>query len=100
VSDQSNFDPWDLPRFHTHPGPGKRSGAVRLWEGWKRLGMAAAKANLYVLLFIIYWTVFAVTAVVAKILGRDWLGIRFDPRKIWRAVPPPPDDIEEFHRQF
>ncbi len=100
MSNQSNFDPWELPRFRNRAERAKSALSRRLWEGWKRFGMALAKVNLYILLFIIYWTVFAATAVIAKVLSRDWLRVKLDPRRIWHTMPPAPTDKEEFYRQF
>jgi len=100
VNASFTFDPWELKRFRAgetaeRPGLGKR-----VIEAWKRFGMAIAKVNLYVLVFIIYWTVFAVTALIAKLLGRDWLEVKSRRKELWHPLPQPPESDEGYYRQF
>jgi hypothetical protein len=46
MSSVSNFDPFELPLFRNGAKRKKSALARRLWEGWKRFGMAVAKVNL------------------------------------------------------
>ena len=96
----SNFDPFELPLFRNGAKRKKSALAMRLWEGWKRFGMAVAKVNLYVLVFIIYCSMFAVTAIIVKVLQRDWLQIRHSDREFWCAIPPKQPGMDQFYRQF
>ena len=97
-----NFNPFDLPHFRDAPKKKRAPLARRLWEGWKRFGMAVAKVNLYVLTFVIYWTVFAVTAVTSKVLRRDWLEIKNNGGELWRPLPQSKQDadLNRHYRQF
>ena len=98
----SDYNSFDLPRFRDTPKKQKPPLAGRLWEAWKRFGMAVAKVNLYVLTFVIYWTVFAVTAVTATVLRRDWLEIKNHGKELWHPLPQHEEttDISRHCRQF
>ena len=81
----------------------KPSFLKRLWEGWKRIGLFIGKVNLYVLTFIVYWTVFLVTALIAKMLRRDFLSIRMgkdQENTFWKPLPEADTSIEKHQRQF
>lgn len=96
----SKIDPWELPRFRTPAAKPKQGLLKRIWESWKRLGMGLGKVNLYIVLFIIYWTVFAITAIIAKILGRDWLELKAKTKNYWHEHPEPANVKDEHYRQF
>ena len=74
----------------------------RIWEGWKKIGLFIGKVNLYILTFIIYWTIFSLTAIITQILRRDFLNIR--PKKEagshWAPLPESDPSIEKHQRQF
>ena len=96
----SDFDPFELPIFRDGVKKKKSALAARLWEAWKRFGMAVAKVNLYVLVFVIFWTIFAVTAVIVKLLRRDWLQIKHPEREFWHPIPHEQPDMNKCYRQF
>jgi len=94
------YDPWELKRFRAVETDKKPGLGKRIAEGWKKFGMAIAKVNLYALVFLIYWTVFAVTAVIAKVLGRDWLEIKSAGKELWHPLTEQPKSDESHYRQF
>ena len=91
-----------LPDKTQKSEPAKQSLLRRFWEGWKRAGLFIGKVNLYVLTFIVFWTVFAVTSIIAALLRRDFLNIR--PVKgvssHWIPLPETEATIESHQRQF
>ena len=78
-----------------------KSGLARLWEGLKAFQNRVAIALTVVLLFILYFTVFAVVAILAKLLGQDLLHPdKPEPGTHWLQRGPAPDTLESFARQF
>ena len=78
-----------------------KSGLARLWEGLKAFQNRVAIALTVVLLFILYFTVFAVVAILAKLLGKDLLHPdKPEPGTHWLQRGPAPDTLESFARQF
>ena len=78
-----------------------KSGLARLWEGLKAFQNRVAIALTVVLLFILYFTVFAVVAILAKLLGKDLLHPdKPEPGTLWLQREPAPDTLESFARQF
>jgi len=78
-----------------------KSGLARLWESLKAFQNRVAIALTVVLLFILYFTVFAVVAIVAKLLGKDLLHPdKPEPGTHWLRREPAPDTLESFVRQF
>ena len=81
--------------------PNKKSGLTRLWEGLKAFQNRVAIALTVVLLFILYFTVFAVVAIFARLLGKDLLHpLTPAPGTYWLQREPVDDKIESFIRQF
>ena len=78
-----------------------KSRLARLWEGLKAFQNRIAVALTVVLLFILYFTVVAVVAIVAKLLGKDLLHPdKPEPGTHWLQRGPAPDTLESFARQF
>jgi len=81
--------------------PKDKSGLARLWDGLKAFQNRVAIALTVVLLFILYFTVFAAVAIVAKLLGKDLLHPdKPEPGTHWLQRGPAPDTLESFARQF
>ena len=78
-----------------------KSGLARLWESLKAFQNRVAIALTVVLLFILYFTVFAVVAILAKLFGQDLLHPdKPEPGTHWLRREPAPDTLESFARQF
>lgn len=73
-----------------------------LWDGWKKVGLFLGKVNLYIVTFIIYWTVFAITALILKLMRKDFLAVKWTEKEKSYWVPLPPNDkaIERHYKQF
>lgn len=81
--------------------PNDKSGLARLWEGLKAFQNRVAVALTVVLLFILYFTVFAVVAILAKLFGKDLLHPdEPEPGTYWLRREPAPDALESYARQF
>lgn len=89
-------------REKTAAAPSKLSPPKRIWEAWKRAGLFIGKVNLYILTFIVYWTVFAITSIVSKVLRKDFLAIRIKKgeKSFWARLHETPNTIEGHQRQF
>jgi len=93
----------ELPIFRSEKQkPAGTSFWKRVWEGWKKVGLFIGKVNLYVLTFVIFWTVFGVTALIAKLLRRDFLMIRSKKGQsgYWVELPSEELSEEEYYHQF
>jgi hypothetical protein len=79
----------------------KTSWVARLWNGLKAFQNRVAVALTVVLLFILYFTVFAVVAIVARLLGKDLLEPdKSRPDTYWLSRQPVEHTLEAFSRQF
>ena len=79
----------------------KTSWVSRLWNGLKAFQNRVAVALTVVLLFILYFTVFAVVAIVARLLGKDLLEPdKPRPDTYWLSRQPVEHTLEVFSRQF
>ncbi len=81
--------------------PTFQSRLARLWQRAKAIQHAVAVAITVALLFVVYFTVVAVVAVVARLLGKDLL----HPRpplagSHWIAREPVTPRLEDLARQF
>lgn len=73
----------------------------RLWNGLKAFQNRVAVALTVALLFVLYFTVFAVVAIVARLLGKDLLHLdRPEPGSYWLRREPASNNLELFLRQF
>lgn len=61
-----------------------------------RVGAHQAEA----LLTLVYWTVVGPTAVLLKVIGRDYLNVRATPGSHWHARPAFPRDPESLSRPY
>ncbi len=78
-----------------------KSGLARLWDGLKAFQNRVAIALTVVLLFILYFTVFAVIAILAKLFGKDLLHPdKPEPGSHWLRREPADNTLESFARQF
>lgn len=85
---------WQRRRF---PEPIERAlDAVRGW--WLRVAKRIGHAQTVVILTLVYFTVVAVTAVIARLAGRDFLRLRAP--GAWRPRRHTRDTIETLRRQF
>jgi hypothetical protein len=75
---------------------------LKFWNGWKRVGLFIGKVNLYILTFVVYWSIFALTSIIAKILRRDFLNIRKTKgmETYWVKIPEIEATMENSKRQF
>ncbi len=81
--------------------PTNKSALARLWDGLKAFQNRIAIALTVVLLFVLYFTVFAVVAVLARLLGKDLLhNERPEPGTWWLRREAADDTLESFARQF
>lgn len=73
-----------------------------LWDAWKRAGIFLAKVNLYIVTFLIYWSVFAVTALIIKLMRKDFLAIGQQAKEesYWTPLPSPDNSLERYYKQF
>lgn len=73
-----------------------------LWDWWKNTARFFGKVNLYIATFIIYWTVFAITALILKLIRKDFLAVRGREKEESYWVPLHPHDkgIERHYKQF
>jgi hypothetical protein len=77
------------------------SWRARLWNGLKTFQNRVAVALTVVLLFILYFTVFAVVAIVARLLGQDLLHPdKSGPDTFWISRRPVENALDAFSRQF
>jgi len=78
-----------------------KSGFVKLWEGLKAFQNRVAIALTVVLLFALYFTVFAVVAIIARLLGKDLLHPdKPEPGTHWLRREPVEHTLAAFARQF
>jgi hypothetical protein len=81
--------------------PGNTNKWARLWNSLKAVQNRVAVALTVVLLFILYFTVFAVVAIVARLLGKDLLHPdNPGPDTYWLSRQPVEHALEAFSRQF
>ena len=74
---------------------------ARFWNSLKAFQNRVAVALTVVLLFILYFTVFAVVAIVARLLGQDLLHPgKPEPGTYWHSRQPVEHTLEAFARQF
>ena len=73
-----------------------------IWDRWKRAGLFIGKANLYILTFVVYWTVFAITSIIAKVARKDFLKIRVKEgeNSYWAPLAENETSMEKHQRQF
>jgi hypothetical protein len=80
---------------------GNKSGLTKLWEGLKAFQNKVAVGLSIAVLFVLYFTVFAVVAILAKLLGKDLLHPdKPEPGTLWLRREPAPSTLESFARQF
>lgn len=80
---------------------GDKSGLARLWDGLKAFQTKVAIGLSIALLFILYFTVFAVVAIFARLLGKDLLHPeKPEPGTHWLRRQPVEHTLETFARQF
>jgi hypothetical protein len=73
----------------------------RFWQALKTLQNRLAVALSIGVLFILYFTVFAVVAILAKLVGKDLLDPgQAEPGSHWLRREPVENTIESFARQF
>jgi len=91
-----------VKKIQNPDSPVRLSLLKKMWEGWKRVGLFIGKVNLYILTFIAYWTVFSITAIISRILRRDFLKIRLKAGEssYWAPLPESDFSIEKHQRQF
>ena len=78
-----------------------KSGFAKLWEGLKAFQNRVAIALTIVLLFVLYFTVFAVVAIFARLLGKDLLHPdKPEPGTHWLKRGPVENTLEALARQF
>ena len=75
---------------------------ARLWDGLKRAAIVWARVVNTVLLGIVYFTVFGLTSLSARLLGQDLLGVRPRPKSesLWRDWESKDVDLESCLHQF
>lgn len=79
----------------------KKSGFAKFWDGLKAFQNRVAIALSVVLLFILYFTVFAIVAIFARLLGKDLLHPdKPEPGTHWLRRGPVEHTLEAFARQF
>jgi hypothetical protein len=78
-----------------------KSGLAKFWDGLKAFQNRVAIALTVVLLFVFYFTVFAVVAVIARLLGKDLLHPdKPEPGTHWLKREPVQHTLQAFARQF
>jgi len=78
-----------------------KSGLARFWDGLKAFQNRVAIALTVVLLFVLYFTVFAVVALIARLLGKDLLHPdKPEPGTHWLKREPVQHTLQAFVRQF
>ncbi len=78
-----------------------KGGLTRLWTVLRTIQQRVASALTVALLFILYFTVFAVVAILARLLGKDLLHPdKPDPDSYWLSRQPVEHSLESFARQF
>ena len=78
-----------------------KSGFAKLWEGLKAFQNRVAIALTIILLFVLYFTVFAVVAIFARLLGKDLLHPdKPEPGTHWLKREPVDHMLGAFARQF
>ncbi len=81
--------------------PSTKPVLQRVWDALKAFQHRVAIALTIVVLAMLYFTVFAVVAIAARVSGKDLL----EPEKPmpgthWLRRPPADDNLESFSRQF
>jgi len=78
-----------------------KSGLAKFWDALKSFQSKVAVALSVVVLFILYFTVFAIVAIVAKLLGQDFLHPgQPEPVSYWLKREPVEHALEAFGHQF
>lgn len=69
---------------------------------WKRFAHVLGVVNTHLVLFVTYWVVFGIVAVVLKLLRKDYLRLRWKGRdgSYWLDREPDVDSIERARYQF
>ena len=84
----------------TSPVTGASSVGKRLWSGVKRAFHALGLAQNFIFLAIFYFLLFGPMALVARLTGRDFLGLRHPDREsFWQKRPPEDLSLERAKRQ-
>jgi hypothetical protein len=79
----------------------KTSWLTRLWDGLKAFQNRVAIALTVVLLFILYFTVFAVVAMAARLTGQELLHSgKAGKDSFWLPREPVEHSLQAFSRQF
>lgn len=77
------------------------SWPARIWQRLKAVQHAVAMALTVALLFVLYWTVFAVVALVARWTGKDLLQREAPlPNSYWLQREPARRELADLTRQF
>jgi hypothetical protein len=77
------------------------SWPARLWQRLKAVQHAIATALTVALLFVLYWTVFAAVALVARLSGKDLLQREPPlPNSYWLKREPARRQLADLSRQF
>ncbi len=79
----------------------KTSWLTRLWDGLKAFQNRVAIALTVVMLFILYFTVFAVVAIIARLMGQDLLHSgKTGKDTFWLLRESVEHSLQTFSRQF
>ncbi len=79
----------------------RTSWLTKLWDALKAFQNRVAVALTVVLLFVLYFTVFAVVALIARLLGKDLLyPDKPGPDTHWLSRAPVEHSLTVFSRQF
>jgi hypothetical protein len=71
------------------------------WQRWKKLALKLAKFQTLILLALFYFTLFALYALIPKLIGRDLLDKKWKRDKsFWVNKPRLKVDFESAKRQF
>jgi hypothetical protein len=80
---------------------GNKSGLAKLWEGLKAFQNKVAVGLSIAVLFVLYFTVFAVVAILARLLGKDLLHPdKPEPGTHWLKRESVQHTLQAFARQF
>ena len=73
----------------------------RAWTKWKRFARRVARVQTFIILTLFYFTLFALWAVILKLLGKDLLDKRWkNDKSFWIAKEKYKIDLESAKRQF
>ncbi len=81
--------------------PSNKSVFAKVWDALKAFQHQVAVALTIAVLFVLYFTVFAVVALLARLLGKDLLQQdKPEPGTHWLRRAPEDKDLQTFFRQF